>query len=63
MFSELFLSMKTYSVHATIKKFFENYNLNLVEKYSFKSYGETRVVILKFSSKPTKIVIVVFSFT
>ena len=51
MFSELFLSMKTYSVHATIKKFFENYNLNLVEKYSFKSYRETRVVILKFFIK------------
>ena len=52
MFSELFLSMKIYSGHAIIKKLFENYNSNHFEKYSFKNFGETTVVILNFFIKP-----------
>ena len=43
--------MKTYSVHATTEKLFENYNSNLFENYSFKNYMETRVAILKFFIK------------
>ena len=52
MFSELFLSMKIYSGHAIIKKLFKNYNSNHFEKYSFKNFGETTVVILNFFIKP-----------